>query len=105
MKTMTRQKSTKDSKPKSAGPEALAQISYESRDALLVMFTVPPTAKGLLSKKQIAALLDIGESLLKDMIRDGRYPESDLKCGKLPRWTVDTHNAWIEAQRAQIGRG
>ena len=69
-----------------------------------VMATIPPAADGLLTKDQVAALLGISVSLFKQMVSAEDYPKPDLRLGrgKLPRWHVATHNAWLAAK---CGRG
>lgn len=60
----------------------------------------PAAATQLLEPRQIAAALRVSYRQVKQMVAAGEYPKPDLHIGRLPRWQVATHNAWITARKA-----
>lgn len=57
---------------------------------------IPEAVTQLLEACQIWKALGIAKRKFYGMVSAGEYPPADLKIGRLPRWRVATHNAWIE---------
>jgi hypothetical protein len=72
-------------------------IDLRPGEAFALMAEIPAGVDGYLSKRKVAALLSISESLLKEWIQEGKYPRPDAHFGKLPRWRYSTHNAFCTA--------
>lgn len=71
------------------------------RRALPVTFNVMLNADGLLSKRQISALLGVSASKFRSLrVKEG-YPDPDTFMGKMPRWTVASHNEWLAKRCAK----
>lgn len=51
----------------------------------------------LLDRKGVAEALRIHERTLDQLVSSGGYPPPDLKLGSSPRWSVLTHNRWVES--------
>jgi predicted DNA-binding transcriptional regulator AlpA len=70
------------------------------QEADIKIISFPSGARGLLGKAQIIALLGVSLRTFQGMRSAGQYPPPDTHLGNLPRWTVETHNAWI-AERCE----
>lgn len=53
------------------------------------------TIDSLLSISDIASILNVCQRTLERMIAGGEFPRSDLRIGKLPRWSRATVSEWI----------
>lgn len=62
------------------------------------MDIIPPGCAVLLSKEQIRTAIGVSSRTFDGMLSSGKYPKHDARIGAFPRWTVETHNAWIAAQ-------
>lgn len=61
----------------------------------------PPAAHSLLTKEMICRLLSYSPRAFDALVSSGDYPRADLMLNRLPRWRVETHNAWIEGRVEQ----
>lgn len=59
---------------------------------------LPASCEALLTTAQIAAAMGVTARHVQAMLSAGKFPECDLRIGRLPRWKVSTWNQWIASQ-------
>ena len=64
---------------------------------------LPPTVLCALGANQVAKALAISRVTFWKMVSRGDYPPSDMRVGSNPRWSVETHNEWMQKQRRDAG--
>lgn len=57
----------------------------------------------LLDRKLVANFMHVHVRTLDALVSSGGYPQPDLRLGGSPRWSVLTHNRWVESQMRSDG--
>jgi predicted DNA-binding transcriptional regulator AlpA len=68
-----------------------------------VAVPLPPGCEALLGKEQICFAIGVSQRTFDSMVSAGSFPRPDTKVGPMPRWRVETLNAWVSRKCQKPG--